>query len=518
MAPVNRKLYQGVGLFTIIFILIAIRYYADFLFRLPYGLHDEAQADRLAVAIQYFDRCMNFFLPRTYHIYATDGITPIEFPIHPYLAALLGKIFGRDSISTIYKLITLSSVYAGLLCLHLASFKVSKNILLSLFVPLLVFTSPVFAYYACNYMPDGAATSISFIGFYFFLRFYEEKQFSHYIKAIVFLTLATLIKTSVGVILISVISYSVFDMLFIKSLELAKRRKTLLVVYGISLALIAYNYLYNSYLADKYHGYIFLLRINPFSGWEEMKMYFTYCVTDKFANEYFTIAHYPVIFLIMASGITSIYLNRSRKHLLLLIGLMYLGSFLLTLLFGAQLIHHHYYFVSMWIPTITLSVLLCFNALAESYNGKRSVFISATLAVIVVLFFYGNRYYNKIINMDETTYPGLQDIGSVRWMPGGDKLLDSLGVGKDSTIAFLDENPANVGLLYFDRRGFNIMKGSWEGNLFNVTSYMQDLDIDIMICDAKKVPKLVEDYPYFYDVFEEVYRDDKKAIYHIKEQ
>lgn len=514
----NRNTIFGITLFSVLFILFSVYYYADFVFALPYGLHDEAQADRLAVAMQYYDRGMNFFLPRTYHIYATDGITPIEFPIHSYTAALLGKIFGREHISLCFRLLTVSIGYFGLLSLYLMILRATKDILSSLLVPFMLLCSPAFAYYLCNYMPDAAAASISFIGVYFFTRYVDTNKYKKFIWGIVFLTLAALIKTSVGVVLLSVMGYSIIDLLFLKRLSLNSRMLKTGLLYSGSLALLVAYYFYNQYLADTYKGYIFLMRIIPFADWAEAKHYFTYCLSVKFVNDYFTIAHYPVMLFILIGGSIALWFNKETRSILILIALMISGSSLLTILFGHQLIHHDYYFVSMWMPAITITLALCFAEMRKVLTDKNKAIILNTglLSALFVIFFFGSRHFNKRITMDEQKYPGTKTNDQAYWMRNGSKILDDLGIGRDSTIYVLDENAANVGLVYFDRRGMNAMKGSWEGNIFNVRSYMKDRNIRIMVVDARKVPALEKTYErHFYELYEELYRDDRCAVFYL---
>lgn len=513
----NRSITQGIILFTTLFIAISCYYYHNFAFSLPYGLHDEAQADRLAVAIQFYDNGMNFFLPRTYHIYATDGITPVEFPIHSYLAAILGHIFGREHISTCFRLLTLTIGYFGLLSLYLTMLRATKDVLSSLFMPFLLMSSPVFAYYICSTMPDPAAVSICFIGIYFFTRYLESFRYKKFILAIAFLTLATLIKTSTGVTLIAVMGYTVIDLIFFKKLKLNNKLLKTGILFFIPLTLIAYNYFYNQYLGDKYHGYIFLMRILPFESLGAMKFYFTYCLSVKFVNDYFTVAHYPLMLLILASGSLALYFNKKRRQLLILILLMSIGSLILTILFGRQIEHHDYYFVSIWMPVIIIILsLLLIEVRKLISSGKATiVFNTGLLCALFVIFFFGSRHYYKRINMDEQKYPGLKANDQSYWMHNGREILEDLGIGKDSTIFVLDENAANVGLVYFDRKGKNAMIGSWEGNIFNVLSYMQDHNIRIMVCDARKMPEIKETYSrHFYDIFTELYIDDRCAVYY----
>lgn len=508
----------GILLFTIIFTVICITYYSDFLFQLPYGIHDEAQADRLAVAIQFYDNGMNFFLPRTYHIYATDGITPIEFPIHAYCAAILGHIFGRDQISVCFRLLTIAIGYAGLLSLFLVAFRATKDIIISLLVPGLILSSPVFAYYMCNYMPDTAAASVSFIGFYFFMTYRENLKFKTFLLSILFLTVAALIKTSVGLVLLTVMGYCIIDIMFIKQLELNRHWMKLSLVFACSISSLLFYYFYNKHLGNAYQGYIFLMRINPFQNWDELRLYFTYCLSVKFVNEYFTIAHYPILAFLLAAGLSAAFLNKRRQYFFVIVTLLFLGSTSLALLFGRQLIHHDYYFICIGISTIGIILSMSSIEISKLIPTGNFFLVSriSVLCVLMVIFFFGSRYYNKRIAMDEELYPGLKINTPANWMQGCSDVLDKLGIGKDSTIMVLDETAANVGLVYFDRRGINVAPGAWRGNIFNARSYMKDRNIRIMVCNAAKMPEIQTTYvQHFSELFKELYRDERCAVYYL---
>ena len=56
-----------------------------------FGMHQGAQADRASVAWNFWYESMNFFEPRVMENRAAEGIAGMEFPIIPYLVALLYK-------------------------------------------------------------------------------------------------------------------------------------------------------------------------------------------------------------------------------------------------------------------------------------------------------------------------------------------------------------------------------------------------------------------------------------------
>lgn len=511
----RNNIIAGSLLFSVLYIAYCFNAYSEFLFSLPYGIHEHAQADRLALAIQYYDRGMNFFLPRTYHIYAIDGITQVEFPLQSYLAALGGLIFGRENISLSYRLITLTIGYAGLLALYLSVAQAVKDCISALFIPFFILTTPIFSYYICNYIPDAAALSICFIGFYFLLSYKLSHKYNQYIVAIVMLTLATLIKTSVGVVLIGVIGYSIFDLIFNDDLNLRRRILKTSILLALTPLLPILWYLYNLYLTEKYHSHIFLMRINPFHTWYEFKAYIDELVLKRYSEEYFTLAHYPFILFLAIAGLRTIFLNKSERSSIFLISAIVTGSSILTILFGVQLVHHDYYFLSIWQPEIIITLTILFISYRNRIIYPKAIYAFNVVVIIgiTVLSYFGLNRLEKRLTLDVETYPLAHTYNSAYWMHNGANIMDSLSIDKNTNIYVLDESAPNLGLLYFDRRGINASPGSW-GNMLDIRNYMKERNIKIMVCDARKIPGF-EKYKYFNQVFKELYRDKLCAVYYM---
>ena len=63
----------------------------------PIGEHTWAQVDRAAVALNYYKNEASFFFPQTLRLNENpSGIEPGEFPLIPWLASVLYRIFGFD--------------------------------------------------------------------------------------------------------------------------------------------------------------------------------------------------------------------------------------------------------------------------------------------------------------------------------------------------------------------------------------------------------------------------------------
>src|SRR4051812_37150024 len=203
----NRNTLISIFLFIVILVFFSVTYYHEMLFMWPEGIHDWAQSDRLSLAVSFYDRGLNFFKPATNNLWPEDGITGVEFPLQSYIAALAGKILGRSHINTCFRLIDVMISCTGLLFLFLACYKRTKDFIFSLVPPLFMYCSPIYVYYTCNYLPDAAACSISFIAFYFLLEYIDTSSSRSLLLTLAVLTLATLMKTSLGIYLLSFMGY-----------------------------------------------------------------------------------------------------------------------------------------------------------------------------------------------------------------------------------------------------------------------------------------------------------------------
>lgn len=246
--------------FLIIILTFCFFYYPPLIASYPYGIHSWAQADRLSLAFGFFDHGMNFFLPRTYCLLPQDGITGVEFPIQSYIAALSGKIFGRNAISISFRLLDLLISITGMWFLFLIVFKRTGNFVFSLLPSVFIFCSPVFIYYTCNYLPDTAGVSIVFIGFYYMLNYIDDKKSSSAIKAIVFLVLGTLIKTSCAIYLLASLLFVFGYEFFCKEKLRLRSFLSISIVTIVGFALIYGYFNYNNYLNTKYNSYVFFSR------------------------------------------------------------------------------------------------------------------------------------------------------------------------------------------------------------------------------------------------------------------
>ncbi|HWY98176.1 MAG TPA: glycosyltransferase family 39 protein, partial [Bacteroidia bacterium] len=170
--------------------------YHDILFMRPWSLHQWRQSDCLSITYNFYKEGMHFFNPAVNWcgVEGTGKACTSECPWLYYLVACLWQIFGYHE--WIYRMVDTLIAFSGLYFL----FKLTKEILQdgtwSILVSLLLFTSPIFAYYANNFTTDVPSLSLALVAWYFFYKFYKEGNNKHFYKWLFFCLLAGLTKIS----------------------------------------------------------------------------------------------------------------------------------------------------------------------------------------------------------------------------------------------------------------------------------------------------------------------------------
>jgi hypothetical protein len=453
----------------------------------PHGFHEWAQADRLALALKFYDNGMNFFKPATFNLSSVNGVVGVEFPIQSYLAAALGHIFGRDNISICFRLLTLLINYAGLAALFLLCYRHTRDIIVSLLVPVFFFCSPVFVFYSCNYLPDTAAVSLCFVGFYFFDEFIHWYRFKSLAATIVALTLATLIKTSAGTFLVGVMGVIVLWPGIRKGIN--HKVQTVLLFFGSVGVLVSY-YFYNQYLNSTYHSDLFLSKPYPF-GKGEFSEYINHAFKDFWMREYFVLPQYLLLAAIPAAGIPLLSRSRSGKTMLVANALFLAGVVFMALMFGHQFMQHDYYVIAIYFPLFAYILVTSVTAIRQHVDNKTAItsLRSFTVACMLVLFVFADYHiYRRIHLSDDRYYPGWKNSLASNWLKGTGKELDALGISRKEPVAVVGEMAPNLSFVYLDRSGYLLD----ENAASHLGSFMEERKLKIAVGSAEKLGRVVQ--------------------------
>jgi len=502
--------------FAIIILACCFFYYPPLIASYPYGIHSWAQADRLSLAFGFYDHNMNFFLPRTYCLLPKDGITGVEFPIQSYIAAILGKIFGRGAISISFRLLDILISITGMWFLFLIVFKRTGNFIFSILPSVFIFCSPVFIYYTCNYLPDTAGISIVFIGFYYLLNYIDDKKNSSAIKAIIFLVLGTLIKTSCVIYLLSFVCF-VFGYKFFTEEKI--RLRSFLQISAVTIAglVVIYAYFkYNNYLNTKYNSYVFLAEAKPFENMGQLQFYLGTQLTSDLGREYFVLPEYILFALIAVFGFIFIRRYAAGKKQILLSVIFFNFSIMMGYLMGVQLIGHEYYAIAIFFPSILflliISIISVYKYLSIYPRFLKPVQLILVLCMVTMFVYAHKHTYERL----KPEYPDFNPIGKL-WMEKDRNILDSLSIPKNENILVLNEVPTNTALLYFDRMGICMHDTWWNKDINAVVNTMKEKNLGILIVKRPIRDTLQKENPQVFSKFEQLAVTDSTTVYRFHE-
>ncbi|SDY15202.1 hypothetical protein [Hymenobacter psychrophilus] len=437
----------------IIFIGISILFYASSITLLPRGIHEWAQADRLSLALSFYDFGLDFFHPRTFSLLSIDGITGVEFPLQAYLAALLGHLVGRQYIHVIFRLITIGFSIVGYYYLFKIVFEHTDNFLSSLVPSFFLLLSPIFVYYTGNYIPDTASVSLVFVGIYFVQHYlFVKRKFKYVLIAIVILGLASLIKASSIIYLGSVTATLLLASYFNNDFLNLKQKIVFLLSVGASFGIIGVYIIYTKYINQKYQSLAFLAEQRPILD-KEMRAYIWERIDTIWRYEYFSGVAYKffeiALLIVFLYALYKIKRIGEYYYIVVFLVISLIGGKLFFERMGSQFIDHDYYVIAPYMPLVITVVVLAVVVL-NVYLVKVNYL---SLIWVPLLALFGITGYTEYQARITDPYKSFSEYYRYKWMEGGALSLAKQGIAKDSRILVLGEASPNLSLIYFDRRG-----------------------------------------------------------------
>ncbi|HHG86009.1 MAG TPA: hypothetical protein ENJ82_14775, partial [Bacteroidetes bacterium] len=186
------KYSKWVFLLAMILVSLALHFTEVFPLR-PQGMHQWRQADCLSITQNFYEGNNGFFTPGMHFLGASGtGNTMSEFPIIYYTVAQLWKLFGPHE--WIFRAVNLALFFLGMLALFRTLETLLKDSFMGLSVVILLFTSPMLAYYANNFLANVPAFSMALIAWYMFMRHIVTNKRRFLFLALLFFTLGGLLK------------------------------------------------------------------------------------------------------------------------------------------------------------------------------------------------------------------------------------------------------------------------------------------------------------------------------------
>ena len=447
--------------------------YQHIFFMRPCSVHQWRQSDCLSITYNYYTEGMHFFSPAVNWcgVDGTGKSCTSECPLLYYLMACLWQIFGYHE--SIYRIVDTLIAFSGLYFL----FRLTKEILQdgawSVIVALLLFTSPIFTYYANNFTTDVPALSMALIAWYFFYKFYKEGSNRYFYKWLLFCALAGLTKISALISFVPVFLIFPIEALGLYRFKeegkiFAKPRSQLLSLAGLVVIIFAWTCYAIGY-NNLHFSRIFSTQTYPI--WTLSGKDFHYILRVLYNSQLAAFISAPV-FLLLLSLFLCLILVRKQVHKLLFIICcsVFAGCFIYLLLWFRVLDVHDYYLINLliFIPFVLITFLHYLK------KNQPAIFQSDAVKIIAGVVFVCNVYYCSV-QMRLRYYPEASlagsfvvDVGTQSYWAGVHKdynnhfkaletitpYLRTLGLKRTDKVISLPDPSINISLYLMDQKGY----------------------------------------------------------------
>lgn len=493
--PARRAYLASLGLGLLLLALCAWLY-APTIGLPPSHHHVWAQADWLALALNFRQRGFDFFHPATYNLLTRDGVTGAGFPLPAYLAAGLMWVAGSE-VPALMRLLTLGCSLGGLLTLAGLVRRASGSGGRAALVALFGFCAPLYGYYQANFLPSVPAFAAALAGYYCLYRLGQARAGGRWLYAAVgLLALAAAIRTPFAVPLLVSLAHVGWWQWRGRLRHLGWARVA--GAYGLAWLFIGGYFLYNEYLTRAYGGSMFLARPLPFGSvaeaWDTTGVVAARWGLDLLSRWQWLALGAAGLGALLSQPPRAWLGTAWRWHWLLLA----LGSGTYYLLMGPQYIDHDYYFIdSLLLPL----VLLFAGGVSRLRVPARARPVATVLAAGLVIIWAQATY--TVQRQRYVTEPGDRGMATLANFVGSARLLDELRVPRSARVMVLDAYSFNLPLLLMQRRGWTVLTTN-EENLR--ASFTEPADL-VVTQNAFFRSDIVNNYPLLLERLDSIFSD-----------
>ncbi|NBG65639.1 glycosyltransferase family protein [Acidiluteibacter ferrifornacis] len=413
----------------------------------PVHVHAWTQSDRLAIALCFLQNGFDFFHPCNFNLITRHGITAVDFPINEYIIACISYIFKWD-IVTVFRTYMLLWGLIGLFFVYRFFGLLTRDKLKGLAMMLFTYFAPFYAYYLNGFLPSIPSFSLLFIGLYYILSQWHQPSTTKYLKGIIFLTLAALIRLPFVIPL--------FALLCLLVALIIKKREHIKQLYFpiLGLVIVALYWLYNQNLSETY-GSIFL---DKFLSIDSMDYLSTTLgkIRLRWGGEYFSPYHYLLIagsiWILIWKTVNPFHPTAIQRNILYFNSFYLLGCLLFFKLMGQQFVDHDYYFIDTFFP-----VILLFFGLGISFIAIKKDYQNVAMALFVI--FTINMGYNTKVKLNERYRTQNKDRAKIAYRAFKDArlLMDELEISNDKTVLAIDAVTTNTPFILMNRSGVAVL-------------------------------------------------------------
>ena len=452
----NMKRINNLWIYSTVFIIILVALFfflglGKVIFIGPQGIHFMRQTDSLSFASQYYNNGYNFFNPQLFNLKNINGAAACEFPIIYYITSLFYFLFGKNLL--ILKFFHFTIVSFGIFYIFRLIYELLEDYFYAIILSLIFFTSTVFNYYSFNYLPDAPALGFTFIGWYYYFRYRDDKQNKTLLISFVFFILGSLIKVTYLINPITIIVFSLFSILLHKNNfnYIATKRTIIYGILGLGIVLI-WN-VYILYYNSLYESKSFNTRALPIWGLSNTQISEVWdYIIHYWYTKYFAHSSFHLLFIILLFQI--IFYKKCNNQLCLITLILFSGSLFYFILFYSQFKDHDYYFLTF----LPLIILVLINGLKTLQNISKNKYLHmftklVLLIIIIVVVNYsrmklGERYKKKEDAFTNTSFLIYENL----------EVIKTLNIPVNAKFIVAPDLCQNGGLFYLNRMGWNIEK------------------------------------------------------------
>lgn len=418
----------------------------------PQGLHFMRQTDSLSFASQYYNTGYHFFEPRLFNLKNPEGRAACEFPITYYLAALIYSVFGKNYLTL--KLLHLIIVSTGVFFIFRLCCLVLKDYIYASLICLFLFTSTVFNYYSFNYLPDAPALGFTFAGWFFFFRYLNDRNQKSLIACFLFFTLGSLIKVTYLINPLSLLFLAMFTIIIQKDTIIPRTLAKKMVIWGAAgvAIVLCWNIFMISYNASFNSG-SFNTRPLPIWGLtvEQIAEVWDY-IRNYWHTKYFAHSSFHFLFIIYLFQI--IFFKKSDKKPASLILVLFAGSLSYFILFYPQFKDHDYYFLAFF----PLLMLIMVNGISLLQKLSTNKFLHAGIKITILVIVVAGINYSRMKLHSRFEQP-VDDFSRMGLLVEDNlEKIEKLSFPGNSTFIIARDLSQNGGLFFLDRMGWNFEK------------------------------------------------------------
>lgn len=489
------KILKPEYLFLLLLVLVGVLYnYLEILTLKPCGIHQWRSAVSAAFPVNYYYGG-NFFTPQTNALLAdnyTSDITVVEFPLLYFIISIFYRIFGINEMW--FRLIQVSLGFLGLIWLFKASYHFTRDWFYAGVIPMLIFTSPIYVFYLNGFIPDAVALSLSFGGFYYFLKYSKSRRFRSWMVSMLLFLLAGLTKTSSLLPFFGLGGVAVLD--FMERWKRPEFKSMFdfqfkhLLSYGAVIFLIVLWYIYAKVYSEAHSGSVSAVEVRPIwiLNQESIRE-----VLDTMARRGREGVYHLWIFLglslVLFLGMLPFY-KKGDRFLYRFTILLFIGALAFTLLFFRSMRDHDYYQINnlFLLAVLYLSVFVLISKLwSRIYTSVwTKIIVTAGLVLLVLNCDKVMKY--RYSNEDWHYYSSLKYIDYFDI----EAYLEELGIDRSARVHCTPDPSINISLYMCNRKGLTDFSKVDDLNFEQRIEKMRRLGIEYVILGDRENFKDVE--------------------------